>query len=813
MSVDAGYDGYFRDGQWLPLKINVSNSGADISGVLRVLPTDTAAAADAYVSPIDLPRQSNKQVFLYVPLTSQSLQIRVELATADRIIASETRDLRLVRGSDILIAVITESPRGGVDLRNFKSGIGDSYQANWQLENIPRLGEALRGLDALIITDADSGNLNTDQRQAIEDWVLAGGHLVVTGGPNWQRTAEGVRTLLPLQPNLTTTLTSFPNVAQFAGVVDALRIPTGSVAIVAQGVLLPDAQVLVEESSVPILTRRTLGGGVVDYLSIDPALEPFQSWANRGQFWFTLLTTSGSRPSWAFGITNPERALEAADRVRGLRLPDVLQLSLFLLIYIAIIGPLNYIILRRLGKREWAWVTIPVIVIVTAAVYYMTGFNMRGTQAIVNRLAVVQVWPGSARGQVDGVVGVLSPRRGSYSFSVGANMTLRTIISDDPNIGLVNNRSLTIEEGNTYTARDFPVDAGTAQAFAVSGYTEVLPIEGQATIQLSVGNALRQDDGPSGVRLVGRVTNTTGLNLEDAVVLAMGGSQNLGTLSPGESRSFNIQLNARQSPPLSLGNGGLSGIFMGRTSRGRYVDPYTGTVREIMGGYYTYPDGYGRQNQTLIERQEMLRRQTLLEAIAQDSDPSGGRGTDVFVAGWVRDQSPVEVDLSGAAYTTEDTTLYIYRLPVSVEALSPEGFVELPSAYLAWTPTDQSARRDHAPYNLYLQPQEVAIFRYTPLPKMRLSTVTEIRLWVQAGNNYSNGRHIVSLWDWETNTWVVLPAQTNPNVSNLSIRERPERFIGPENALQVRVEASQNSAMIELERVEITLYGKLASIQ
>ena len=48
-------------------------------------------------------------------------------------------------------------------------------------------------------------------------------------------------------------------------------------------------------------------------------------------------------------------------------LPDVLPIIGFLLIYIALMGPLNYVILNRLNRREWAWVTIPLLIAVFSA--------------------------------------------------------------------------------------------------------------------------------------------------------------------------------------------------------------------------------------------------------------------------------------------------------------------------------------------------------------------------------------------------------------------------------------------------------------
>ena len=42
-------------------------------------------------------------------------------------------------------------------------------------------------------------------------------------------------------------------------------------------------------------------------------------------------------------------------------------LLLLLFGYIALIGPINYLVLRRLDRREWAWITMPILIVGFAA--------------------------------------------------------------------------------------------------------------------------------------------------------------------------------------------------------------------------------------------------------------------------------------------------------------------------------------------------------------------------------------------------------------------------------------------------------------
>ncbi len=801
LKLEAGFEGYFRSNQWVPLLIKVSNNGPDISGELRVTSSgNSGLTAGQYSTPIDLPMNSSKEVFLYITLGYGAGAVRVELASPDGIIADDTQNVKAAGPSDVLFAVITESPLGAIDLKSVRTGTGDSHQINWRADNIPPSAPALRALDVLMLTDMDSGNLTTDQRQAIQAWVLGGGHLIVSGGPNWQRTQAGVADLLPLKPTGTTTLTSLQSLAAFAGrETDKLSAPNGNPIIVAQGTLTADAKVLAQDSGIPLFVRRAIGSGYVDYLAVDPGLEPYLSWTERGKFWYTTFTTTGQRPDWADGITDPGAAFQAANFIKGLRLPDVFQLCGFLMIYIILIGPLNYLILKRLGRRELAWVTIPVIIVMCSTTAYVTGFSLRGTQAIVNRLSLVEVWPGNTQAKVQTVIGLLSPRRANYTLSVKDGLTLQGLNTDAYGGAVASNSfgPAIDEAGTSYTAQDVPVDAGLTAAFTSTGFVQAQPLDANATIVFVPGNTSAQSTMP---RVRGTVKNTTGQALENAVVLAMGGRQQLGTLNPGEQTSFDFALapNPARSAPLSLGTGTAPGFYSPYTYSGNTTQ---NTIMDIMGNAYNPYSYYGSYNMGYGEtsdQQELRRRQSFLRAIIENSDPSGGRGTDVYLVGWTG-TSPLQVDLQGAPYTTEDTSLYIYKLPVTIAATKEE--VVIPNSMITWTPTEDTTRREAIPYTLSLQFGDKVAFRYNPLPLARLTDVTELKLEIRSPN-LSQG--VVSLFDWTTDQWV--PVQANTPVVTIP---SPDKFVGPENAIEVMIELAPGASLATYDKIDMTLSGHL----
>src|SRR5260370_82991 len=115
------------------------------------------------------------------------------------------------------------------------------------------------------------------------------------------------------------------------------------------------------------------------------------------------------------------------------------------IIAICSVGPINYLILRRLKRRELAWVTVPALVVVFSAGAYFTGYQVRGGQASLHRLAVVQVWPNADQAQVDGLVGVFSPRRTAYDVVFGPGLLARPMPLDT---GCAGGNSFTVHQSD-----------------------------------------------------------------------------------------------------------------------------------------------------------------------------------------------------------------------------------------------------------------------------------------------------------------------------------------------------------------------------
>jgi len=791
LSLAAGYNGAFRSGQWIPVQINASNRGDDVAGEVRVRTGDlTSISATTYSTPLDLPRGARKQVFLYVSLDGFSQDLQVELVDQQGdVIRRESARVRSVDRPDILYAVITASPLGAIDLSGVRPGSAAAYQTTWQIDGIPPQAEALAGLDVMLFHDVDSGMLSTAQSTAIHRWVLSGGHLIVTGGDAWQRTTAAFQDILPATFQGTAPLADS---AALAAYLDVDPAPLRTETTITRAAPRAGARVLAGEAQAPLVIRGTHGAGTVDFLAFDPNAEPFRSWSAKTELWEALVTSTGQTPSWANGFSSWSIAREATLTTSSTILPTFVQLCGFLGLYVALVGPVNYLVLRRLNRRELAWITIPVLIAIFSVLAYTVGFNLRGNIATVNRLTVVRAWAGSQEAEVHSLIGIHSPRRSTYTIAAERGYLLRTL----PGLGSGAGTPARINESLRTTAEEVPIDAGTVSSFAASGYAPALAIEGAAAWDVTPGQA---------VRIRGSVINHSDVTLEDAVILARGTSRRLGTLAPGERRSFTLPVAGQDPGPLALGNP-YGAITPYRASAWGYTGSQPGWCFTPEGLYLTLPDIMGKEVFSCAAAgatprdQEIRRRFRLLGSLIVDRDDSGGRGAGVTLFAWSA-RPAVDVELVGRPQQVEDTTLYIVELPVTARAQA--SLAEVPPTLTTWTSLPGGAA-NLAPIQFQIGGSDAAEFQFRPLPPVRLGEVAQIDLYFRA-----QGQLTVEIWDWQADVWRPVALDPNDPITTIG---GADRYVGPENAVNVRVSSPDAVAFHLVDYVKVGYRGRLAAV-
>lgn len=776
MAARAGFDGYYKDGLWLPVRVTVENNGPDVSGSLEIdNPRGFTNSETLFARSLDLSTQSRRELFLHVAPESPANSIKVALRSEGQELKSLNARVTALAAGSLLYGVLAGSPSSFNQLLQITPVSGSPYLAQLDLADLPPQPFAWQSLDVLVLSDVDTGALTAEQRDALANWVASGGQLMVMGGPAWQKTAAGVQGLLPLVPNAARTVTDLSALATFAGVAEA----PAEEALIATGDLTPEAVTLLEMDGAPIIAARRMGFGQVVYFAADPAFAPLKGWAGLEGLFRRVLSAPIDRPSWAGGMTNWGQAQTAVGALPNLQLPNPLLICGFLGFYLVIVGPLNYLALRLIKRREFAWFTIPGIVTVFSVSAYVIGYFVIGGRAILHQLSIVQVWPNVEQARVDQAVGVFSPRRTTYTVEFAPGFLARQM----PNTSGPVASALRVEQGDTTQLSGIRTDIASVQGFVAQGFVPAPRFDSTLRIEVNGGSS----------QLMGDVINQSPLTLRDAVLLAPGSALRLGDFGPGQAQQISLLLsNVRAAPaattsilPYSAGPSSSYGSTY-------YPGYYDTTIDDIVGNAAYYSD------------RESYRRYSLLSAAINTYTGYGGigRGTGVYLAGWT-DGAPATARILNAGFDTENATVYLVALNSVFDFGG--GAITVPPGLMTWSPLFTGPGGSiAAPYDTTLYINDAFSLRFNPVHTLNYSRVQSLILSL-LGSSYGSSTTTtntprVALWDFGQEAWVELDV---PGYGTHTVSEA-EPFVGPGGEIRARL-TNAGPDTITLSSLEFTL--------
>jgi hypothetical protein len=705
MRVTVGFDGYCNSGTWCPVYAVLSNEGVDVEGELRVAVRGAGGGTEPvmYARQVVLPAHSRKAYFLYLPPAGVSSSLpTVQLLSGKKVLLSERAAVVWLDERDRLYGVAGSNPSALNFLSDVAPAGGRAAVAHLSLEALPPDPLGWEALDVLILNDLDTAALSGGRRRALETWVAHGGHLVVGGGAGVARTVAGVADLLPV------TVGGTRSVDDLWGLGERLDAPVAVSSYAVAQADLRDGQVLIEQSDeqgdLILLARCTRGAGKVDFLAFDAGLNPFPHWDDNVRLW-KFVVGPGAAGTRLLTVRNGHGAYEAINAIPGLELPSTLYILAFMLVYTLLIGPVNYLILRKLDRRELAWLTIPALVVGFAACAYVTGFQTRGSAAIVHRLAAVYVPEGARVGRVSQVVGLFSPRRTNYDVWVAEAGVSE--IPGDYYGGPIEQPLYIIEAAEGSTVANLRVDVGGIQPFLAEGYVDVPGVEADLRLIESAAG---------GLRLEGTVRNGE-VPLKEVVLIVGDDEQRLGDLEPGQVTSIGVVI-------------------------GSSLPPSEDMPERILG-----PGSYWGDR-------SLYRRYQFLQALFPYGEPAL-TGAGVYLAGWAEEEAPLLVEVverPGLRTSTVETALYIHALTVA--ELEIGGPVTIGPGLIERQVVDTRGRVEVWPHGFHMEPEAEVVFRFTVWPGVTIGQIDELVLDLQGSGYGSTSRPpVISLWNRNSEDW------------------------------------------------------------
>jgi hypothetical protein len=403
--------------------------------------------------------------------------------------------------------------------------------------------------------------------------------------------------------------------------------------------------------------------------------------------------------------------------------------------------------------------------VVFSSLAFLVGRSLSGRQPVLNRLAVVQVWPETGRAKVNGLLGIFSPGREVFQVELPAQFLAHAIPENfsPPAAGGLN--FIQTELGTTRLP-DLRVDVGEVRSLALEGQAPAYPIDQDL--------ALHIDD--RGAVLRGSLTNQGDQVLQGAVLLAPGKTQHYGNLNPGQVQEIGLGLDTASQAAYS---GGADPRF-GPVPRG-----VPGPTWDVLLG----TNDFYRDRQT-------YQRFTLLNALTGYAAP-GSAGDGITFAAW-SDGSPLSASLDGKQTLTSSTTLYLVALQPRL-SLSP-GRLSLPPGLFTWSVLTPGAMGEAAPYDTMVSPGGFGL-RFEPVIAFPDRPVRSLTLRLSSYGATGRAGVAVQLWNYPTGGWEELPGL---NWGETPI-PNPAGYVGPGGEIRLRLDNQDSFGPVQVESADFVL--------
>jgi hypothetical protein len=754
MSVEPAYQGYFKYGEWLPVWVNLENNGSNLEGEVRVSITQDFQQI-TYAAPVSLANGARKRLPVYVLPNNFTHEVKVDFVAGEETLQSERVVVQPQPNINYLIGIAANERGAFFLLPSIRLPSGrQPVVIDVDLATLPERPEGLRSLDCLILNDIDSSSLTPEQASALSAWVQQGGRLVIGGGAGAIQTTSGLPTeMLPLHPNGLTDLDQLDAFAEFAQT-SPVRVP-GPFVVATGG--NEQGQTLAEQNGLPLVQEISFGDGYITLVALDLSASPFDAWTGTPSFWETILTPGAVYPNWM----PPDMSMRqiasgpisnALSNLPSLDLPSAKSLAILLIVYIVVVGPINYVILRWRKKLHWAWVTIPLITILFAGLSFGIGYAKRGTDLIVNKIAIIEGQPnGSA--QISSYIGLFSPANQGYEIEVSGQSLLSPMSTyyDPWSGGSGGGNNLTFVQSNPSLMRGLTVNQWSMQSFMTENNLEGI---GQLNADLQLENGY----------LVGTVTNATNSLMKDVILVLRPNYARLGDLESGASARVNLKLDSLQDmmygPSMSW-----------KIYEDQYAQPLVGPPSR-----------------------ELEFKRTVLEAVLDQQYYYGSRFTPgethsakeldlqptVTLLGWM-DTAPPDVRVNGEIPQVAENALYIleshYKISESGKFIIPAGLIP---GVVAQMPNN-GGTCGSGNTSIWIDSGE-AVFEYIVPPELVNSSFEALQFALQTDSGISNPPQ-VEIYNWIEANWNLL----DKPIMGLNMIPGPTDYVSPEGLIRFRL--------------------------
>lgn len=769
VSAEFGYDGAVTYLSAMPLRVTLKNDGADTELTVSIDVDRSSSEYDTYEYPLSLASGAEKQLMIPITLNYKQKNYTVRVTGKDGLIASvPITPKKVIAPTTLLVGVLSDSPQTlsylNIGTANDQLMRGEVWQTiALTQETFPDSYELMRAFSFLAVDGVDISQFSDAQRQALETWLTNGGVAIVGGGTRAVSAYRGFA-------EMTGVTTGAPYSAQGAAqaLVDALsdtQFPLTESAASAQGTALLSpingdlAQQIAALEGKTLIARSQVGSGLVYTTAFSLSEKPLSGWKGMSCFWQRVLLSTGASAYQSLVDSSSNYYRSSRDYYTDTSMLTTLGIAndesmiypmLAIAVFLLLAGAGSYLLLKRLDKREWMWLTVPVLSACCVGVLCLMGSRMQLNKPVVAAYSIYNV--------------------GSDGRTSSATMA-GVAIAQNENMTVSTRENALVEPSNTYYSY-YEEDDDTkvythslrylytlgekrAVTFPAAGAWEVqlLYIQPEENPQLNVSASIWwEDDG-----LHGEIVNNSDYTLDAGYVLTMYGYCTTPRILPGQTAKIAIVEN-----PSRKEGGAYDGEMINEklSSNMSYIDNIIYAALHPFDPQATYDNSNHYQTMTTDEINQLNLRSTLISAVRSSWYGSYRDYNDKSLFRYITFNDTlgdVQLTVNG---TDVERTAHCAIIDVQIKyiAVSETGHVKVPAGI---TPYELGALdSQQRPYSLgvrssssyfMLRDEPVLCFSLGKVDGVDVSRLTLTSLTLD-GQTYGSGV-VVRIYDQQAQAW------------------------------------------------------------
>lgn len=529
LNISYGIDGRYKALKYMPVTVQINSLEKDFNGEVEVRVTsDSSGGYNAYSKEVSVSKGENISVTIPVKFLEGNSNGAVCIIENEKVLYEKKLLISSgrINEGNAFTGLLTDDPTALGYLGNITyfdsnySNTGKMNCVNLTEGMLDENGLSIDGLDVIIINNYNMANLNDKQYSALNNWVNAGGTLLIGAGANESKTINNINK-------------SFLNISSNGTSQQNVKTGSESLNLILSQIILENSTVTVNSDENKLVYSLDRGAGKILITAFDLGLEPFISYDDAAVMLQDMLIETfdkiyeenyqGGYSSATYEISNLLGNIPVENTV------STLTLAIVLGVYAILVGIVIYLILKKVKKRDLTWVLIPATAIVFTVIIYLLGSKMKIKDVIVNSANIISV-DEEGRGQINSYIGIASKNKGNIKIEKEEDLKMQYMSDAYYYYGDTDYDAKTLRVKTTYTNDNsyFTVannNVANVNKFEVSGKEIVIP-KLENTLKIKNGN------------LEGTIKNNLDADIKKLVIVSGKTVWDLGEVAKGEEISI-----------------------------------------------------------------------------------------------------------------------------------------------------------------------------------------------------------------------------------------------------------------------------------